>query len=353
MKGAVFVGNRRLELQDFPDPEPGPDDVVLEIKASGMCGSDLHVYRSPGGGPAMAASLGLGGEGKAVIGGHEPCGVVVARGRHVSDTEARVGARAMQHHYHGCCSCPDCNQGWSQLCRKGGMVVYGITGNGAHARHMKAPAHTLVPLPDELSFEEGAAVSCGTGTAYGALMRIRPAGGKTIAVFGQGPVGLSATMLAKAMGLRVIALDVSPERLELARACEADHLVDVKITEAVAAIMELTRGLGADYALECSSAEAARLAAVRGTRVWGTVCFVGEGGSVTLDVSPDMLRRQVTLMGSWTFSKHGQWDCARFIADNEVPLSRLITERYRLEDAAAAYERFDRQNTGKGMILPG
>lgn len=352
MKGAVFVGNRRLELQDFPDPEPGPEDVILEIKASGMCGSDLHVYRSPGGGPAMAASLGLGGEGKAVIAGHEPCGVVIARGKHVSDAQARIGARAMQHHYHGCCACPDCNQGWSQLCKKGGMVVYGITGNGAHARYMKAPAHTLVPLPDELSFEEGAAVSCGTGTAYGALMRIKPAGGKTIAVFGQGPVGLSATMLAKAMGLHVVALDVSEERLQLAKVCGADHLVNAKSADAVTAIKELTHGRGTDYAIECSSAETARLAAVRASRVWGAVCFVGEGGTVSLDVSPDMLRRQLTLIGSWTFSKHGQYDCARFIADNEVPLSRLITDRYGLENAETAYKRFDKQNTGKGMILP-
>src|SRR5262250_2787531 len=85
MKGIVFAGNRKVELRDFPDPEPGDDDVVLEIKASGMCGSDLHVYRSPGGGPAMAAALGLGGEGVAVIAGHEPCGVVVARGRNVAE----------------------------------------------------------------------------------------------------------------------------------------------------------------------------------------------------------------------------------------------------------------------------
>ena len=80
MKGLVFTGNRELELQDFDDPTPGPGEVVIEIKASGMCGSDLHIYRSPGGGPGVAAALGLGGDGKPKIGGHEPCGVVMARG---------------------------------------------------------------------------------------------------------------------------------------------------------------------------------------------------------------------------------------------------------------------------------
>lgn len=351
MKGVVFAGNRKVELRDFPDPTPGDDDVVLEIKASGMCGSDLHIYRSPGGGPAMAASLGLGGEGAAVIGGHEPCGVVVARGRNVPAKKAPVGARVMQHHYSGCGLCPDCNQGWSQLCKEGAMTVYGVTGNGGHARYMQVPAHTLVALPDALSFEEGAAISCGTGTAWGALKRMNMAGGATLAVFGQGPVGLSATMLAKAMGMRVIGIDIADERLALARACGADAVVNSAKDEPVAALKEMTKG-GVAYSLECSSAPAARSAAVRACRTWGTACYVGEGGNVTLEVSPDMLRRQITLMGSWTFSKIGQDACARFVAEHKLPLAKLITHRFKLEEAEPAYELFDQQKMGKGMILP-
>src|SRR5262245_44447175 len=351
VKGIVFAGNRKVELRDFPDPEPGDDDVVLEIRASGMCGSDLHVYRSPGGGPAMAAALGLGGEGVAVVAGHEPCGVVVACGRNVAERRAPVGARVMQHHYSGCGLCPDCMQGWSQLCRSGTMTVYGVTGNGAHARYMRAPAHTLIPLPDDLSFEEGAAISCGTGTAWGALKRMNMAGGGTLAVFGQGPVGLSATMLGKAMGMRVIGIDIGEERLELAKTCGAEAVLNSAKVDAVEALKAMTNG-GVDYALECSSAPAARVAAVRGTRTWGTVCYVGEGGNVTLEVSPDMLRRQITLMGSWTFSKIGQADCARFIAQHKLPLAKLITHRFKLDEAERAYQLFDQQTMGKGMILP-
>ena len=97
------------------------------------------------------------------------------------------------------------------------MLVYGNNAHGGHARYLKVPAFTVVPLPDELSFVTGAAVSCGTGTAYGALRRIRISGNDTIAIFGQGPVGLSATQLASAMGARVIALDISPERLSAPR----------------------------------------------------------------------------------------------------------------------------------------
>src|ERR671932_2653333 len=113
-----------------------------------------------------------------------------------------------------------------QLCVEGVKEVYGVTGNGAHARYMKAPARTLVPLPDELSFETGAAIACGTGTAWGALHRLGLMGDHTIAIFGQGPVGLSATQLASAMGARVIALDTSEERLARAKELGADAVLD-------------------------------------------------------------------------------------------------------------------------------
>src|SRR5215813_13919264 len=220
MQGIVFLGNRKLEVRGFPDPAPGAGEVVLAIKASGMCGSDLHPYRAAGN---AAAGLGLGGGGTSVIGGHEPCGVVAAVGAGVDP--GLVGQRVMNHHYKGCGRCKHCRLGWSQLCRSG-ITVYGMTGHGAHAPFMKVPAFTLVPLPDELSFEEGAAISCGTGTAYGALSRIDVSGRDTLAVFGQGPVGLSATMLGRAMGARVIAVDISNERLDLAREFGADEVVN-------------------------------------------------------------------------------------------------------------------------------
>src|SRR5258708_29520698 len=121
-----------------------------------------------------------------------------------------------------------------------------MTGHGGHARYMKARGFTCVPLPEELSFEEGASVSCGTGTAYGALKRIDVSGRDTLAVFGQGPVGLSATMLGRAMGARVIAVDVAAERLALAKQFGADALINSRETDPVKAIKGLTPGEGAD-----------------------------------------------------------------------------------------------------------
>lgn len=347
MKGIVFLGNCTLDLLDFPDPEPGPDEFVLAMKASGMCGSDLHTYRAPSNG---GEDRGIGVATEPIIAGHEPCGVVVARGSGVTDRQARIGQRVMNHHYYGCGVCNHCRQGWSQLCRAG-YIVYGFTGHGGHAPYMTVPASTLVPLPDELSFEEGAAISCGTGTAYNALRRMRLTGGDTLAVFGQGPVGLSATLLATAMGARVIAVDVGAERLALARDFGADAVIDSRDTDPIAALKALTRGEGVDLAIDCSGSPEARVAAVRSTRTWGTVCYVGEGKTVTLDVSQDLLRRQLTLIGSWTFSTVGQAEAARFVADQRVPLHRLITHRFPLSEAVAAYQLFDTQTTGKGVFV--
>jgi threonine dehydrogenase-like Zn-dependent dehydrogenase len=103
--------------------------------------------------------------------------------------------------------------------------------------------------------------------------------------------------------------------------------------------------------MDCSGAAPARAAAVRATRTWGTTCFVGEGGNVTLDVSPDLLRRQITIMASWTFSTVIQAECARFIVDRGIAVDRLFTQKYKLDQAVDAYKLFDTQTTGKGVFL--
>lgn len=347
MQAVVFLGDRQLELREFPDPTPAADEVVLEMKASGMCGSDLKFYRVKGGAAALGLTMSIAGP---IIAGHEPCGVVAEVGSAVREGQAKVGQRVMVHHYKGCGFCNDCQVGWAQLCRAG-AVVYGATDHGAHARYMKVPASTLVPLPESLSFETGAAISCGTATAYNALRRLNLHARDTIAIFGQGPVGLSATQFASAMGARVLAVDISPERLALAQSFGADAVVNSQEEDPVEAIQILTHGEGTSLSLDCSGIPEARVAAVRGTRTWGSVCFVGEGDTVTLDVSQDLIRKQLTLIASWTFSNIGQQECARFVEERKIPVDHLFTHRFTLAQAAEAYQLFDQQTTGKGVFL--
>ena len=339
MRGVVFPGDRTVELMSFPDPTPGPGDVVVEIKASGMCGSDLHYYRRPKDPSATP-----------LIAGHEPCGVVAAVGAGVLGPHARVGARVMVHHYQGCTDCEYCRSGWAQMCMTVPVTVNASNDHGAHAQFLKVPANTLVPLDDRLSFAAGAAISCGTGTAWGALERIGFTGRDTIAIFGQGPVGLSATMLAKAQGGTVIALDIDESRLTTAKAFGADHVVNPRDGKAVEAIKELTGGRGAAMALETAGAKVAGHDAIRSVKPWGTVCLVGLGSEATLSVT-GFLRMQLRLMTSWTMSIQSQRACAEFVVERGLDLDSLFTDRWNLDQADEAYRVFDKQSGGKGVFL--
>lgn len=348
MRGLVFTGDRTIELMSFPDPSPGAGEVVLEMKASGMCGSDLKHYRRLKG---AAPSSGIPAPTRPVVAGHEPCGVVVAIGAGVSVPSIRIGARMMVHHYQGCTDCAHCRTGWAQLCQRQAIAVYGNNNDGGHADYIKVPASTLVPLPEPLSFAAGAAISCGTGTAYGALRRLNLSGRDTIAIIGQGPVGLSATQLAKAMGARVIALDINDQRLGRARQFGADDTVNPESVDAIEAIKDITHGIGADCTLDTSGTASGRLVAMRAAKVWGTACFVGEGGEVSFDVSQVMLRKQLTIIGSWTFSTIGQAETADFIVERGIAVDELFTHRWTLDQGKEAYALFDKQSDGKGVFL--
>ncbi|MFM0554656.1 zinc-binding dehydrogenase [Paraburkholderia sediminicola] len=339
MRGIVFRGDCRLELATVPDPTPEVGEVVVEIKASGMCGSDLHFYRRPGSSPPPS-----------VVAGHEPCGVVVAVGPGAIGPHARIGARVMVHHYSGCMGCPDCRSGWPQMCRTSPVTVYGTDAHGAHAPYMKVAADTLVPLDERLSFEAGAAISCGTGTAWGAFERIGLTGRDTVAVFGQGPVGLSATLLAKAQGARVIALDIDESRRNTAKAFGADAVVDPRDGRGAEAIRELTRGKGASVALETSGAAAANRDALDSVSPCGTVCLVGIGSEFSFSLAK-YLRTQLRILTSWTMSIQGQRACADFVLEQGINLDALFTARWRLDQAEEAYQAFNRQSGGKGVFL--
>ena len=259
----------------------------------------------------------------------------------------------MQHHYKGCGTCVHCSTGWQQLCVDGVKEVFGVTGHGAHAKYMKCPANTLVKLREDISFKSGAAISCGTGTAWGAIDRLCLRSHETLAVFGLGPVGLSAVMIASSMGVNVIALDTNQKRLNRAKSFGAGNILNpLKSDNVLDAIKDLTKGLGANASIDASSSHEARSQSIKCLRTWGKACFVGEGGDVNIDVSNDLLRRQITLIGSWTFSKHGQYACAEYIADKKLKVDELFTHEWRLNQAKEAYELFDKQSDGKGVIYP-
>src|SRR6202171_2061912 len=342
MQGLVFLGDRRVAVQDFPDPAPGQGDVVVAIRASGMCGSDLPGY--------VAASSAVPSDAaQRIIKGHEPCGGVAERGPGVTEAQAPIGQRMMVHHYRGCGACKHCRAGYTQMCARGSQVM-GSHAHGGHAEYLLAPASSLVVLPDELSFAEGAAIACGTGTAYSALKRLDVSGRDTLAIFGQGPVGLAATQLATAMGARVIAIDLSPERRKLAQDLGAEVALDPTTTPPVEAIRELTHGEGADATLDCTGQPGPRADCAKAARPWGRACFVGERGTATFDMTPDVIHKQLTMYGSWTFSTVLLAESARFAVDRRVSLCHVYTDTFTLDQAADAFQRFESRGMGKGVF---
>ena len=337
MRGVTNTGNRTVEVRDFADPHAGPGEAVVQIRAAGLCGSDLHSYR--------------GDRVTGLVNGHEPCGVIAELGAG-SPPGLAIGDRVMVHHYAGCGVCETCTMGYEQLCLRGNSVTFGgVNGHGANSEYMLVPSRTLVPLPDELSFEEGAAVACGTGTAWNGLRKMGVSGRDTVAVFGQGPVGLSGTLCARAMGARVIAIDVIPERLRLAKELGADHVIDASAGDAVAAVRELTSG-GASAGLETSGNAGARAQVLRALRPFGRACYVGLGSPNSAEIDfGNLILNVTTVYGSWTFSKSELIEIARFMVEAQVPLERMFTHRWSLEQAEEAFRLFDSGATGKCVFV--
>ena len=163
-------------------------------------------------------------------------------------------------------------------------------------------------------------------------------------------MGLSATMFAAQMGARVIAVDISPYRLRLAEKLGADEVIDSSNVNVEEAIREITRGQGADSTLDATGIPEVRIQAVESAKYWGKVCFVGEGNTTTFDVSSQIIHKQLTILGSWTFSQAGLAEVAKFVVERNSPMDKLITHRYDLDGAQQAYEKFVSGETGKVIL---
>jgi len=340
MRGVAFHGNSVAEVIDYPDLDPGPEQVLVKLRSSGLCGSDFSRYRADS--PNEH-------NGQLMRPGHEPCGDIVALGPNVKGL--RVGDRIIQHHYEGCRECDFCLTGWQQLCEvTEKKLYYGGSMHGGHGDYMLAHRSTCVALPEEVEYEVGAYLACGASTAFQAVKKLEVSGLDTLAVFGSGPVGLAATMFATEMGARVIAVDIAKERLKMAADSGAWETVDASNNDAPEQIRELTHGRGADASLEAAGLAVTRVAAVESTRVFGRTCLVGEGGEVTYQPTPHIIHRHLMLMGSWTFSTFGLAEAARFTAERNVPLGSVITSRSTIEEAPRAYEEFSSGAPGKFVI---
>jgi threonine dehydrogenase-like Zn-dependent dehydrogenase len=343
MRGLLCeAGKKGVRLEEFPDPKPGPDQVLIRVKAAGLCGSDLTLYRGLATPDVIEA-------GEPII-GHEAAGVVEAVGQR-TETVA-VGDRVTVYHLTGCGRCFYCRQKLYQFC-EGPRGAYGFHLHGGDADLMVCDAVYAMPLPPSLSFIDGAVAACVGGTAFCALRKGDVTEGTTVVVFGLGPAGLSVALLAQAMGASVIGLDLVQLRLELAREICCEQVIDVGASDPVVAIRELTEGHGAPVIIECSGSPEAELAAIEAAAVRGRVVLVGHNHELTIDPSDQLIcRREVSLHGSWVFSRADLADLLSYMDRERFSFEPIVTHRFPLEEAEKAFSMFDARQTGKVVLLP-
>lgn len=343
MTGVVLPGNSTVELREYPVPVPGHGQVLIAMKASSICGSDIRaIYRE---------HLGKGPEGyQNVIAGHEPCGQVVRVGP--GCRRFREGDRAVVYHISGCGVCDECKHGYMISCRSEHRAAYGWQRDGGHAAFLLAEENTLVKLPDSMTYVDGALCACGYGTSYEALSRMQVSGKDRLLVTGLGPVGLAAAQLGQALGVtEVIGTDISPGRRAMAMDLGlVDHALPAD-DSALDAIMDLTGGWGCEATIDCSGAAAARLLALQATRDWGRCAYVGEGGDVTFEVSKCLIHKQITLYGSWVTSLKHLEELVERVDRWGIHPDVTCTERLPLNQAAEAYRVAAEGQTGKVAIV--
>jgi len=344
MTGVVLPGNSTVELHEFEVPRPGPGQVLIKMKASTICGSDIRaIYR---------AHLGKGPEGyqPGTIAGHEPCGQIVEAGP--GCREFKTGDRVIVYHISGCGCCDDCKAGYMISCHNEARAAYGWQRNGGHAPYLLAEENNCVHLPDNLTYVDGALVACGFGTAWEAITRMQTSGRDRLLVTGLGPVGLAAAMLGRALGVtEIIGVDTSEDRMELGRKLGlVDHAVPSN-EEALDKVLHLTNGRGCEVSIDCSGAAPARLLALKGTRQWGRCAFVGEGNDVRFAVSPDLIHPQITLFGSWVTSLSHMTELTERLSRWNIHPEITVTHRLPIERAAEAYDIADKGQAGKVAIV--
>jgi 2-desacetyl-2-hydroxyethyl bacteriochlorophyllide A dehydrogenase len=320
---------RRVEMGEIPIPPIGPRDVLVRIKAAGVCHSDVH-YRA--GVAPVRYPLTL---------GHEVAGAIEKAGPEV--TNVKVGDRVCLHYMVTCGDCLYCSMGSEQFCTSGEMLGYHR--DGGYAEYIVLPARNAFHLPDEIPFEPGAIMMCSSATCFHALRKGRLKAGETVAVFGVGGLGMSAVQLARAFGaLDVYAVDINPRKLKLAEgfgaitvnAAEVDPVVELK---------RLTGGRGVDVALEVIGLPLTMQQSVASLAKFGRAVIVGVTDK-TFEVAPytQLIPTEAEIIGS---SDHLAQELPALIElarRGILDLSQVVTDTLPLNADAinAAMDRLDR-----------
>ena len=343
MKAAVLKGPLKIEIEERPIPTPGEAEVLVKVKSVGICGSDVHGF------------LGLIGKRRlpGLVMGHEASGQVEELGKGVAGWNK--GDRVAIDPQIACGYCYQCKRGWSNLCDNMSVIGSSMRNfkDGAMCEYIVLPASQLYKIPDNLSFNEAAMldpVSYSLHVFNRASMEI----GDTVAIIGTGVIGLIMVQVAKLKGAgKVIAVDASDKRLELAKAFGADVLVNSRNQNTTETIMSETDGRGADIAVEAVGLPVTYQNAINSVRKRGEVLAFGfRDAEVPIPIQP-LLFREITIIGNTGFV----FEILPFIdlvAGGKIGIKPIITHVFALDRAQQAFELAADESSGaiKVMIAP-
>lgn len=324
-----------LALQELPTPEPGSKDVLVRVKAAGICHSDAH-YRA-GVSPVNPLPLTL---------GHEVAGVVEEVGQEV--TTRKIGDRVCLHYMVTCGDCIYCAQGSEQFCSSGQML--GKNRNGGYAEYIKIPARNAFLLPEEIPFEQGAIMMCSSATSFHALRKGRVSAGDTVAVFGVGGLGMSAVQLAQAFGaVDTYAVDINPGKLKAAEGYGATP-INAAETDPVEEIKRLTGGRGVDVALELIGLPLTVRQSIESLAVFGRAVMVGlSDENAHFNAYTELICREAEIIGSADHLAHELPTLIDLARRGTLDLSGVVSDTVPL-DADAVNQTMDRlENYGSDM----
>ena len=344
MIGAILPGNSTIVLKEFDVPVPHHGEVLIKMKASTICGSDIRaIYHE---------HLGKGPEGyqSGMIAGHEPSGQIVEAGP--GCRRFKKNDRVVVYHISGCGVCNDCRRGYMISCTSTFRRAYGWQRDGGMAQYLLAEEKDLVYLPKELSYSDGAQVACGFGTVYEGLEKIGVNGNDAVLITGLGPVGLASAMLCKALGAeKIFGIDVTDERLSLAKGLGLFTEVMKAGDTNVEHIRDLTSGYGVEKSIDCSANNKARLTCIQAARKWGKIVFLGEGGTCEFQPSRDIIHDQKTIYGSWVTNIWRMEELVERLVRWNIKPASLITHRFKLENAGDAYALMASGKCGKVAVV--
>jgi L-iditol 2-dehydrogenase len=340
MRALLLTDYRQLELTDFPRPEVGDDEVLVRVRACGICGSDVHGYDGSSGRRVPPLVM-----------GHEASGVVAQAGKNVRGF--REGERVTFDSTVYCGKCFFCRRGQINLCED--RNVLGVsTGeyrrHGAFAEYVAVPAHIVYKLPDNFPFEEAALIES-VSIAFHAANRTPIRLGDTAVVVGTGMIGLLVVQTLRLAGCgRIIAVDIDDYKLE--RACElgADEGLNSRNVDVAAEVAARTEGRGADLAMEVVGASASLATAISAVRKGGVVTLVGNLSPAVELPLQGVVTRELSLYGSCSSS--GEYPrCIEMMARGEIRVRPLITTTAPLEDGPSWFDRLYNHEPGLMKVI--